>query len=682
VVTAAAAALSVLGAPASARPVQGNPTLTVSVTGNGTVKSSPSGIDCPSKCSASYSPRTTVSLSASPDSGWTFSGWGGDCSGTGGCKVAMTTNRHVSATFKGPTAPPPPPPPPPKPKFTLTVTVTGDGSVSSNPTGITCGADCTQDYDQGTIVTLAPFPGASNFAGWGGACSGTGLCTVAMISAQTVSATFVGRARAPVQTKPTPNAPGIVNQATTGRPFHLTLKFICYSHNELFLVELYKDVLKRAVDPAAFALYVPQLNTGTPPGKVALAVLQSLEYRTLLVQGFYNGFLHRPPAPPELVFALATLVGGTSDEDFEATLLGSTEYLNSRGGGTTSGFITALFQDVLGRAPTAAEQAFFGNAPRVQVAKDVLVGTEARTLLVRRYFDAFLNRPPTQAELNTFLGLLGSGATDENVAADILGSAEYVAKSGEYQGTVRWADGTTSPGQITQLGKRCTLAGLHTYKTPGSRLLMVDVLAPDLSKTTLTRRVLVAAGPTAPGPGTPPPPGKENVQTSGQVLIKVNGKFVPLKGFKQVPFGTELDTTKGRVKLTSHDGSVGTFYEGRFKLVPGLDTPVPGKKSRRVTELVLTGGNFKACPATRSTAGAAKAKPKHKLVRHAWGNAKGSFRTKGRYASATVRGTLWRTDDFCDGTLVTVRRGRVDVFDIVKRKHVLVPAGRSYFVPH
>jgi hypothetical protein len=156
---------------------------------------------------------------------------------------------------------------------------------------------------------------------------------------------------------------------------------------------------------------------------------------------------------------------------------------------------------------------------------------------------------------------------------------------------------------------------------------------------------------------------------------------VPLTSFRQVPFGTELDTTKGAVKLTSHDGSSGTFYQGRFMLLPGLDTPVPGKKSRRVTAILLTGGNFKAC-STRTTAGtSAKPKPKGTSVRHTWGNARGSFRTKGRYASATVRGTLWRTDDFCNGTLVTVRRGRIDVFDQILRKHFLISAGRSYFAP-
>jgi hypothetical protein len=108
---------------------------------------------------------------------------------------------------------------------------------------------------------------------------------------------------------------------------------------------------------------------------------------------------------------------------------------------------------------------------------------------------------------------------------------------------------------------------------------------------------------------------------------------------------------------------------------------VAGKKSRRVTVILLTGENFKPC-STRTTSGtSAKPKPKGRSVRHAWGNAKGAFRTKGRYASATVRGTLWRTDDFCNGTLITVRRGKIDAFDQVLRKHFLIPAGRSYFAP-
>ena len=58
---------------------------------------------------------------------------------------------------------------------------------------------------------------------------------------------------------------------------------------------------------------------------------------------------------------------------------------------------------------------------------------------------------------------------------------------------------------------------------------------------------------------------------------------------------------------------------------------------------------------------------KGKKVRRLWGDGKGRFRTRGRRAAATVRGTKWLTEDRCDRTKITVRRGRVAVRDLVKR---------------
>jgi uncharacterized repeat protein (TIGR01451 family) len=68
----------------------------------------------------------------------------------------------------------------------------GTGTVTASPGGIDCGADCSEDYATGTVVTLAASPEAgSAFTGWAGAgCSGTGLCVVTMIAARTVTATF------------------------------------------------------------------------------------------------------------------------------------------------------------------------------------------------------------------------------------------------------------------------------------------------------------------------------------------------------------------------------------------------------------------------------------------------------------------------------------------------------------
>jgi Subtilase family len=78
-------------------------------------------------------------------------------------------------------------------QFTLTVAKTGPGSgtLSSNPAGIDCGADCEEAYDTGTSVTLTPAAGAdSMFAAWSGACSGTGACVVNMDQARSVSVRF------------------------------------------------------------------------------------------------------------------------------------------------------------------------------------------------------------------------------------------------------------------------------------------------------------------------------------------------------------------------------------------------------------------------------------------------------------------------------------------------------------
>ena len=56
----------------------------------------------------------------------------------------------------------------------------------------------------------------------------------------------------------------------------------------------------------------------------------------------------------------------------------------------------------------------------------------------------------------------------------------------------------------------------------------------------------------------------------------------------------------------------------------------------------------------------------------------GKFRTKGRYAAATVRGTMWTVADRCDGTLTHVIKDSVTVTDFVRHKTIILRAGQSY----
>jgi len=79
-------------------------TLTVSKsgTGSGTVTSNPSGISCGTDCAESYTSNTVVTLTATPATGSTFGGWGGDCSACGtntSCQIVMTSNKTCIATF-------------------------------------------------------------------------------------------------------------------------------------------------------------------------------------------------------------------------------------------------------------------------------------------------------------------------------------------------------------------------------------------------------------------------------------------------------------------------------------------------------------------------------------------------------------------------------------------------------
>ena len=156
------------------------PQLTVTLSGTGTVTSTPAGINCPSNCSAGFAQGTGVTLTETPGAGFTFSGWGGACSGTGACTITISGATAVTASF----AQTPPP--------QLTVAVSGSGSVTSNPAGINCPGTCSASFAQNTQVTLTESPNAGYvFAGWGGVCANHATtCTVTLSGATSVTAAF------------------------------------------------------------------------------------------------------------------------------------------------------------------------------------------------------------------------------------------------------------------------------------------------------------------------------------------------------------------------------------------------------------------------------------------------------------------------------------------------------------
>jgi hypothetical protein len=141
----------------------------------------------------------------------------------------------------------------------------------------------------------------------------------------------------------------------------------------------------------------------------------------------------------------------------------------------------------------------------------------------------------------------------------------------------------------------------------------------------------------------------------------------PLRAGETIPFGATVDTKRGTVELTSLSSAGGKPQKARFS-----DGIFRVTQSGAYTELTLTEA-LASCSSRARTSQSKKPKS-----RRLWGDGKGKFRTKGRYAAATVRGTRWLTQDTCAGTLIRVTQGTVNVRDNVLRKTVIVRKGKRY----
>jgi len=200
----------------------------------------------------------------------------------------------------------------------------------------------------------------------------------------------------------------------------------------------------------------------------------------------------------------------------------------------------------------------------------------------------------------------------------------------------------------------------------------------------------VAPPPAPPAPAAPAPPalappepeprlGKTVVAepTRGKVRVTLPGsrRAYVLRSADDIPLGSTIDVRHGRLAVTAAlpGGATqsGNFWGGFFKVRQS------GKRSHRgVTTLELR-SNL-TC-STQATAAGSKARKKKRRRNTLWGSdRRGKFRTRGRNATATVRGTVWRTTDTCAGTVVFVASGAVAVRDSARKRTVTVRRGHRY----
>jgi hypothetical protein len=160
-------------------------TLTKSGTGTGTlsVTSSQQATSC-NGTTCMYPYNTTITVQEAPGATSTFTGWSGECTGTGSsCSFSMTRARSLDGAFTLV-----------KKRLQLAANGGGSGNVTVSPTGTPCtGIARCWDYDYHAQVTVYATPDASSsFVAWSPNCIGSTMpCTFFMDTDVTQTATFV-----------------------------------------------------------------------------------------------------------------------------------------------------------------------------------------------------------------------------------------------------------------------------------------------------------------------------------------------------------------------------------------------------------------------------------------------------------------------------------------------------------
>jgi hypothetical protein len=203
--------------------------------------------------------------------------------------------------------------------------------------------------------------------------------------------------------------------------------------NQRFVAQVFRDLLQREADPSALSGFTSFLDQGNSRASFVNIILGSHEYHVVVVRSAFRAFLHRDPDPNTLAGFAGFLDSGGTVEQLNSFVVGSPEYFQVRGGGTSVGFVTALFQDALNRTPDPLGLAGFTlelmqGFTTTQVATQVFASPEYRGDLVASFYQRFLRRMADSTGLNAFVSALQQGGRDEQVIDLIMASDEYIGR--------------------------------------------------------------------------------------------------------------------------------------------------------------------------------------------------------------------------------------------------------------
>jgi hypothetical protein len=203
------------------------------------------------------------------------------------------------------------------------------------------------------------------------------------------------------------------------------------SPNADFVDAVYRELLGRSADAAGLQAWTNNLNRGMARATVVSGIEGSDEYHMREVTALYEGLLGRAPDAAGLSAFTAAMRDGMTVDAATVAIMGSEEYFQVRGGATTSGFLSAVYQDLLGRGVDSGGASYFGGllangTSRETVAQLIQTSTEGEHVSINAAFNEFLGHGPDAASLRFFTTQKQQGMmTTESLVVSLLASSEF-----------------------------------------------------------------------------------------------------------------------------------------------------------------------------------------------------------------------------------------------------------------
>jgi hypothetical protein len=206
-----------------------------------------------------------------------------------------------------------------------------------------------------------------------------------------------------------------------------------YADSQQYVTSVYRDLLGRVPDPEGLRAWTDAVADGTNRSAVANAITSSTEYRSRLIEGVYADLLSRQSDPVGLAVWLDQFRRGLTTQGLEASFLAAQEYYVNAGS-TDAGWVAALYQDVLGRGPGAAETQYWVSrlatgTSRTDVALGFTLSTERLITVVDSHYQHLLGRPIDPSGSLWWVASLQRGARTEQIIAGIIASEEYFVRA-------------------------------------------------------------------------------------------------------------------------------------------------------------------------------------------------------------------------------------------------------------